>query len=372
MKIQVASGYWSQNIGNAFFQLGSRAFLEQAAEPDDRVSTLPDHPANWTLVSKAKGGPANALDSLEVWDPDVLVISGPSLRRGFEKMWVDTLQRHKSRGGRVLLMGIGLFHFDDEERELVRRVADLDLIDFASARDSRTYEVLSNAGIPSYNGLDSAMYLPWAYEPNVLSNAGNFAVLNFDRLVEPKIELRESGTYSTTLGNLGIEGQNLDDKIAKLGHSMSYAIQHARKGHVNESIGDLEVISTSNRTNPPLHYINYRRKNSFVSDEPFSYLDLLGNARLTVSDRVHSVVATLVYGGEALFYNETPRASLLDQVGLNFEKGACFLDQELVEKKRLEQLSAVRGFLDSVRTGSASRTLDLDANTTVLDSVRTG
>ncbi|MEQ8843171.1 MAG: polysaccharide pyruvyl transferase family protein [Acidimicrobiales bacterium] len=323
-RIAVTSGYYSQNIGNAFFQLGGRALIERAA-PEADVFFVPDSPGNWTLWRKSSGRPRASLDIIQWYDPDLLVLQGPTLRRGFDEMWASTFEELKARGTRVLLLGIGLFRFDSHERSLVRDLADSGLVAGACARDEVTHQVLTDAGIESVSGLDSAFFLPWAYQPNSLDGSPHYVVVNFDRFPEPRISARtdepSAGLGATSAGYalpdatiMVRPAARVLGRLAGFGHVASYAGQALRRRRTNDSVGPYTIVRTSNRANPPLHRLNYRHPNSFVADEPFSYLDLLANAELVMADRVHSCVAAAAYGRPSWFLGDTPRAGLLDQV----------------------------------------------------------
>ena len=68
-RIGVLTGYWSTNIGNAFFQLGAQYALEQAL-PGAHIFLIGDQPGYWNV---AQGNPANALDYVKPLDLDAAV-----------------------------------------------------------------------------------------------------------------------------------------------------------------------------------------------------------------------------------------------------------------------------------------------------------
>ena len=79
-RIALVSGFWGQNIGNAFFNIGGKWILEQAF-PDARVDFIQDQPGYRTFHRQSKGNPRNDVGLLSRLKADAIVLQGPLLTR---------------------------------------------------------------------------------------------------------------------------------------------------------------------------------------------------------------------------------------------------------------------------------------------------
>jgi len=100
-------GYWGQNIGNAFFNIGGKWLLEQLLGANN-VFLIADHPAYRTFYPQLRGNPRKALNLLEYVDTEYLVAQGPLFSSSFPSIWGPTLERLIRRGIQVIFIGSAL------------------------------------------------------------------------------------------------------------------------------------------------------------------------------------------------------------------------------------------------------------------------
>ncbi len=340
LKIAVAYGYWSQNIGNAFFNLGAIHQI-RTAFPDATINLVADAPGHWTLHRKAKGNPAGAFDPIARLDADILFILGPQLSEHVAGFWTDSLTRlRQRRGTKVALWGTGFMTYEPKETEAAGAFLSSGLVDFAGTRDSRAFELVRDH-LETHSGIDSAFFLRDVYRPEPLD--GDFIVMNYDRYPEPDL-IATSGTGHVSIGgsHFDLAYPRVPTKISEKGHAASYLSTLTDRRTMPESIAGLEVCRTEHRSNPPLWWKVYRQPGGFTADEPLSFLQLYSSSALTFTDRVHTCVASLVYGTPVHFYGGTPRAALLERVGATSDDhGFLGVDLEQLELDKKKQLDAL-------------------------------
>src|SRR5262249_47815542 len=81
-RVAMVFGFWGQNVGNAFFNIGGKWILEQVF-PDHDVALVQDQPGYRTFHDQRKGNPRNDLELLQYIQADYLVLQGPMLTRTF-------------------------------------------------------------------------------------------------------------------------------------------------------------------------------------------------------------------------------------------------------------------------------------------------
>jgi polysaccharide pyruvyl transferase WcaK-like protein len=337
--VTVAS-WWSTNIGNSFFQIASQYVLG-ALFPDDRVVPISDQPGFWNV---RKGNPPNAFLPLEyVEDVDYLIISGPIFRPEFDRIYLDTLRRVRSKGTKIVIFGAGMMNYEDRWIEQYRRwLRDLEVHTLVS-RDSTTYEALHDCVSHAYDGIDVAFFISDAYDP-VPMHEGNYVVFNFDKTAEPNIDLLQNAPGSA--GNYDVvadwEGERqvavkqppVRTYLSALTRAYSFLDAYLPRQYPT-SFGDYDIVRTDHRFNPMLQRKVYEAPNSFASDTPYGYLNIYANARAVISCRVHACVATLAFGNPALFVYRTPRAKLLERVGVTDIKNEfCTLSPAYLKEEK--------------------------------------
>lgn len=320
--IGIVGGYWSTNIGNSFFQLGAQYLLEKLF-PDDQVFFLADQPGYWNTK---RGNPANAFPILEHVNLDFLVILGPFLRPEYDRIWLNTLRMHHAQGTKIIMLAAGMMDYSDSAVAQCRAWLSETPPYIFTTRDSETYAGFSDLAEHSFNGIDVAFFVSDFFQPPKLE-LEPYLIANFDQIPEPNIHIVEDGKHFSQVGKPYSYLFHFRDKLWHV-QFPKYRTALSRQVKVYPfldawfpqgypvKIDDFLVVRTDHRFNPMLTRKTYKSPNSFVSDIPQPYLSLYANTELTLTNRVHACVASIAYGRHAMLFSDTPRARLLERVGL--------------------------------------------------------
>jgi len=97
--------------------------------------------------------------------------------------------------------------------------------------------------------------------------------------------------------------------------------------------------------NPGTRKALFAAPNSFVSELAFDYLNLFANAQGVLSSRVHSCLASLVFGKEVMLFSKTLRGHLFDRVQLSeIRERSVTLNKEYIayeKRKMFEFIKAI-------------------------------
>ncbi len=351
MKVIVAGGGWSTNVGNAFFNMGTLHILRTVL-PDAPVFLLSDQPANLDLRRKA---PANSLNIFHHIDADLVVLHGSVLTRYLPRIWGESFKRLRERGTRLVFISSGLFEYSEPEIKVCRQFLEQNRPFLFVSRDSDTYEYFGDLAEHSYNGIDSAFFLPKMFTPTGLGLPPYIAV-NFDKAPEPTITcLANSGCRQRTdapaaNGSVQFElngncwrvsfpafRQRLARRLGKFYPYFESLIPFQRSR--SEFAGDRLIVRLDHQFNPVYLRKIFRSPNSFCWDIPDPYLCLYANAELTLTDRIHAALVTLAYGKPAMLFSRSGRARILERVGVGgMDREPVFLNQSRVEEERNNML----------------------------------
>jgi hypothetical protein len=310
--IALVAGFWGQNIGNAFFNLGGLRCLEAAGH---HVFPIQDQPAYWTFRNESKGSYANRWPVLDALDVDLVVLQGPVFTRNFASIWADDLCRLGARGVRWAALSAGFRSYSEEERAVARDVIEQVPPLFLSTRDPLTASMLRHEAPAVRSGIDSAFFLPRAYSPPRV--AAEYIALCFDHYLEPDVgEAAAAGHELPNGRTIAVEFRASRDALPRRSKAHAYVAQLADRRRAPTEVAGYQVVRPEHRTNPHVPIKIYRKPNAIASDEPWTYAAVYANAALTVSDRVHACVASLAYGTPARLHNPTTsRKVLFDPVG---------------------------------------------------------
>jgi len=347
--VALVYGFWGQNIGNAFFNVGGKWILEQVFQDHD-VIEIQDQPAYRTFNRKKNGNPKNDFGLLKHLDVDYLVLQGPLLTKTFRAIWEDTFRALAKKGTKFVYLSAAFFHYTPEEIEAAKSVIREFPPVLISTRDNKTYEQIKDMVPHTYDGIDSAFFVPKAYTPPPLDGPDYMAV-NFDQYPEPDMVCSESPLDSSEFTRVvevldkhwGLKQPSLQMKFSAAGQWQCYlgALIDFRK--LPSEINGLQIVRPEHRVNPDLTWKIYRQKNGLSSDEPFTYFTIYANSKLTFSDRVHACVMTLAYGNPAMLLHPTPRGHLFARVGMTeIRERPMSLDQDYLEEERTNQVAALR------------------------------
>lgn len=350
-RVALVSGFWGQNVGNAFFNIGGKWILEQIFG-SGQVEFVQDQPGYRTFHNQLKGNPKNDVEFLRLLDLDYIVLQGPLLTVGLRHLWEPTLKELTSRGTKIILLGAAFFKFRDSEFQAAKAFLEEYKPALISTRDSESFKILStwDLGIPLYDGMDSAFFAPKAFKPFKVADERYYA-FNFDRYPEPTIELGAKMNTSDFWFEADGTGWNLHtpNLVSKLAHRSKV---QAYLGHLLDrrklpaELNGRLVIRPEHRTNPHMTYKVYQHPNAVCSDEPWTYFTIYANSALTLADRVHACVATLAYGNPAMLFTPSPRAALFERVGAgDIKKHPVSLDMDWLEEERVKQVEWIRNHI---------------------------
>lgn len=355
--IVVTAGTWSTNIGNAFFQLGARYIVSQAAR-ERPVHLLTDQAGYWRYGRKTE--PRHSAHLLDHIDAAYLVLSGSLLTYSFPVLWRRSFDAFKKRGTRIVLLGVGQFDYSERETSLCRDFLQEYRPHVLVSRDSATYENFKDLAEHAYDGIDNAYFLPLAY-PALKLDYPPFIVLNFDKGPEPICDLVSPNGSVMLAGRPGyhsccvpFDSSVLDIRFPRIRQFLSdclgkyygylaggLGLKKARQ----ERLGKYLLLRTDHQTNPLCHRKLYYGPGAFAMDVPYGYFALYANAAMTLSDRIHACVVTMAYGGRAMLFSKSPRARIIERVGAtDIFKGPTTLDLPRLDQLRSEEIA----FLASV------------------------
>ena len=346
------SGWWSTNIGNAFYNLGTQYVLQQIFT-DGQVVMMNDQ-AGYHWFPK-KGNPAGDLGLLNYTCPDYFVIQGPCFASHFRTLWYKTLTKMREQGTKIMFLAAGMMRYTDEDIQVVRDM----LIEFPpyliATRDALTYEYFHDLAEHAYNGIDTAFFVSDVIEPIPLQ-LGNYFILNFDTIPEPKISIESMKKESTSADysfewNGGIWRFKFPSLRLELSHRSPvyrYIDAQLPRGSSPKELNGYKVVRTDHSFNPPSFFRHtYKWPNTFVCDIPFPYFHLYANTQATFSGRVHACVATLAFGRPAMLFARTGRSALFDRVNLvDITKQPVAINVEYLNQEKQKMLDYLRSIVN--------------------------
>lgn len=385
--------WWSPNIGNAFFALGIQHALATAV-PNAQVVLMSDQAAYLNLIPglSYRREPKNSLSYLDYVRPDYLVLAGSVLTEQFPRVWGRTLEKLADTGTKLLLIGVGYYDYSESERAACRTLLEQYPPYVLISRDRTTYQDLRDVADYAYDGLDGAYFLPDVYQP-VATDMPPYIMSNFDKIPEPIFSIEPQaadptgngyqggngqGSQTGQIGQIGQISQNGQDGHDETLRAFVFQDQHwqvrfprihftaARYlsksyGHVmaplglygtsQVNVGGYMIVRTDHQLNPLMPSRIFRGPNAFAGDTPYSYLNLYSQAALTLSDRIHAVLATLAYGKPAMLFSKSGRAHILERMGAgDVTKHPITLDLERLEQEKEAELAFLRSVsFESVR-----------------------
>lgn len=348
-RVAIVYGFWGQNIGNAFFNIGGRWIAEQLFP--GRVSEILDQPGYRTFNRKSKGNPKKDFGLLSKLDVEYLILQGPMLTSTFRTLWEPTFKALQGRGTKIILLSAAFFHYTEKEiadaTGFLREYPPL----IISTRDADSYAHVQGLAPFTYSGIDSAFFAPKAYEPIALDTPP-YICMNFDQYPEPNLWVADNDSHAAkpfdikfeTLGKTWYARQpSVLKRMAGAGQWQCYLAALADIRSMPTEIGGFQIIRTDHRFNPHITWKVYQHPNAVASDEPFTYFSLYAGTALTLSDRVHACVATLAYGKPAMLYHPTPRARLFARLGLDkIRTQPCTLDMDFLEAERRKEIEFLK------------------------------
>ncbi|SKB07321.1 polysaccharide pyruvyl transferase family protein [Aeromicrobium choanae] len=346
--VALVSGFWGQNIGNAFFNMGGRWILDQVYG-EGAVAFIQDQPGYRTFHDASKGNPANDIEFLKYLDVERMVLQGPVLSQHIGRLWGPTLSALTARGGRYALLGAAFFKFTDVELNAARQFLTEFPPEFIVTRDGRSHDILASWGLdaPLHNGLDSAFFAPKSYTP-IRTTGLDYYTFNFDRYPEPTIEIGAPTQdaevqFEADGATWSLRTPSMTSKLAHRSKVQAYLGHLIDRRSLPETLNGRVVVRPEHRFNPHMTYKIYQHSNAIASDEPWTYFTTYANSQLTLADRVHACVISLAYGTPAMLFTPSPRSALFDRVGCgDIRKHPVTLDPDFLEAERAAEVDWLR------------------------------
>ena len=333
--IVYTGGFWSTNIGNAFFDLGCLHLLKKAM-PDASIHFSTEQVGNY-LVENG-GNLSSCIDYIGNIEADYIVVAGPMLLRSMRSLWANTIDKMKKRGTKLVLLSAGCGEYNEDEKKIVRNFLEEVRPYAIISRDTYTYEEFGDLAENKYDGICCAFYVDDYFKPYKLL-FDEYVVFNFDKGVEPFFN---EELCKDDCGKIFEPSAWLYKKLSRY-DPRRYMFAKKRL----EKIGKYDVIRTAHSFN-----MSWPRKllmkspNMFVSDTPYDYLNLYANSKALLSDRVHACVAALAFGKPAMFFGNTPRSKLFSRVGVeDINKRPVMLNEDFMKREKMNMLNYVKDII---------------------------
>jgi hypothetical protein len=338
-------GGWSPNIGNAFFQLGGLHVLKKVM-PDARYIYIHEQPGYPSYWNPKGGNPRNAFDMTEIIDVDYLVLMGPMFRPEIMDIWGKSLENLKKRNVKLILLGVAAMDYSpsmvSQYEEFLRRFPPY----LMTTRDSDTFNLLGKYADNALDGIDFAFFMPDIYPLFGFNLQDPYIALSFDKIPEPRISIITNGSNSSKRATefefngdtWCVEPNGFRTKLARRSRVSMMLEGMLFPGNQIKSVGPYPIIRSDHRYSPIFPRKTFRYPSVIVNDVPFPYFELYGNAELTMTDRLHAAVISLVYGKHAMLFSNSPRLRLLERVGIEgIDKRPACLDLEKIniEKQKI-------------------------------------
>jgi len=316
----------------------------------NKVEFIQDQPSYRTFYNQAKGNPKNYPDLLDHLDTEYVILQGPLFTINFPNIWRKSFEAYKRKGVKVILLSSAFFRHNNEELESTIKFLKEFPPFLITTRDEVTFKKLQNSFDNVYNGIDSAFFVPKAYNPIKLDLAP-YVVINFDRWPEPRISeestavdnnfSRRSFNWMNKTWNL--EFPTFQMKMADKNKWCSYIASAFDFRTLSSTFDNLQVIRTEHRYTPHITFKIYKRPGAIVSDEPWTYFTVYANTSLTISDRVHACAMTLAYGNPAILFTASPRSLLFERVGAtHIRSSVTQLDLSYLDDEREKQIDYLK------------------------------
>lgn len=321
-------GWWSTNIGNSLFQISAKGIFEELGMD---VVSVPDAPG---FINVRKGNPTNYFDFNECLDVDYFCIHGPSFRKEFDKIYLQSLSKLSRRGVKVISLGAGCMDYDPSMMKYYQDWIKACNINVITTRDERTYDYLKEAGSKIYSGIDLGFLISYYAPQPAFLNAEKVVCFNFDQIPEPVFQEDTNGVIAIDNTSYSYK-KSFSREPRGMAKKLFPYIRPYLKTFQQREIDGKRIIRLDHRFNPYSRKKIYSDANTFAMDVPDGYLMAYANSQITLSNRVHANVATLSYGNRSMYFSDSKRALLLDRIGLSeIYNRPMSLDQDkLLEEK---------------------------------------
>lgn len=307
MNILFPASDWASNIGNPFFTLGVKHAVETAL-PGANVIQTGSNP----IMSKGlkPGHEAMAFNYPRfMGDVDAIMFAGPMLDKNFERIFGPALKAAKQHGIKIFLVSAGGIEYDDEEVEHCRDALKRYKPDLLFTRDRETFELYGDIPEMSHSGVCGAWFIPDYHQGYDTPDLHPYITSVFDTRAEAPPSALEDA----------INGAPYVDVPTYPGKYRGWISRVLDRGGADAVAGHTIVRPCHRPTNP--NFAIFNKPNTFATYTPYGYMNLYRNTAVTVTDRLHAAVATLVFGKPAYLTLRSNRAKLLNAAGVDYEYG---------------------------------------------------
>lgn len=175
-------GYYSTNIGNAFYNLGIQQVLNSLPKKINLYKTSDVQAYAWGRYNSRNTSSFNPCECFS--DMDYIIWSGPMMGIAYVEGWKAVLQKAETIGAKVIFLSAGGNQYTYEEVEAVRKLLAPFHLYALFSRDYETYESYRDLFEYSYNGICCAFYIPEFFKPWKL-DLEPYVVFNFEQYREP-------------------------------------------------------------------------------------------------------------------------------------------------------------------------------------------
>lgn len=305
-KIIVSNNHWA-NIGDAFYQNSIIHDLKEVYRNQADILHGEEHTCHRDALLKFCN---NKVFNYSLFSSgNCYILSGPILHKNFPKLYAPLLKELHKRKVKIVLISVGGLSYSSEEVRLCREVLEAYPPYVLSTRDTPTYKAYGDLAKYSYDGICSAFYSSLQYPGYETPELDNYVVYSFDKYAEPLVSVPSSNNTSELIANLQIKNKS-SKRLSRLDNILDYFKKYP------DYCGDKKIIRLHHETLTKLTPLIYRRPNTFVSLNPYSYLNIIKNASLTLATRVHACVIALSYQKPAMLFVNTKRSYLFERLGL--------------------------------------------------------
>lgn len=339
MRIVFFGSCWPTNIGNAFVNLGAIASLRQAIGDRGEVEQVGGMSS---YLAMRRGVTEHSLPFGRWLDADYVVMGGMTQCVAHLRSVEPNLRHFLGRGARLVIAGgSGEFYRDEEVADVRRFMERYPVYAFVS-RDTHAYERYGDLATHSYDGIDSAFFVPDAVTPVRLCNE-EYVVVNFDTLAEPEVRNAPNPSPRRKVG----PPPGWRPRLRAAARRVLRRTRSAAGSEAEPIDAEGRLVVRTHHAVMPDAGRAFEVPYTLASDLPTDYLSLYAYAHATYSDRIHACIATLALGGRARLYGgHVPRLRMFERVGAGeILERPVVLDAACIADERKRQVEFLRDVL---------------------------
>ena len=305
MRIAIESSTWN-NIGDAFYQESLKQILIKTF-PEAEITTL-EGPLTRAFKARFSFLSKNTFELSLHQDADFYILSGPILGDGFmQGRYPELIKKIKQQNKKYAILSV---HGTSE-----------DAINFLkenppcaiSTRNRDTYDAIQKINCPILDGVCGAFFMSKNINP---------CSLDADiKLITTSLYTGEEPLFTISDGDSPLYERINIEPLKKYSTPAIQKNLVPFKKKWSATVNDYQVVRMNHDIGMALPFGHFSYPNSFFSFNYMGYLSLYKGTALTITDRVHSTVATLTYGKPAIYLGKSRRDGLLISNGVAKQDG---------------------------------------------------